>query len=390
MIINKLLPFFAASVLMLFSGCIQEEPLNAECDILGVDSVWINEHKDILIGTPIVTNSTVSFYVQKGSDRTNLNPYFELTPGAKIAMKQNGSFVEANGVSRDFSSPQIYTTMSEDGNWNKDYTVTFNYPSPIKSCSFEHFELDKTQRYHTWFEFAEEDTNPDENTPRFDNWATGNAGFALTGMGKQPADYPTVSIEEGYRGKGVKLETRSTGSFGEGVNMPIAAGNIFVGEFRASQAMIFPRKATRFGLQLVAGKPLYLSGYYKYTAGPVFTDKLGQVDETRKDTCDIYAVLYEVDPGKFKPLNGDEVLNSERIVSIARIDNPGEPKEWTEFVEPFRPMNGKTFDLQRYKEDGYAIAIVATSSRQGAYFEGAIGSVLYVDEIKVTWEEYKK
>ncbi|MCG5125800.1 PCMD domain-containing protein [Candidatus Saccharibacteria bacterium] len=28
-----------------------------------------------------------------------------------------------------------------------------------------------------------------------------------------------------------------------------------------------------------------------------------------------------------------------------------------------------------------------TSSRQGAFFEGAIGSTLYVDNIKITWKQ---
>ena len=386
MIINKLLPIFAASVLMLFSGCIQDEPLNAECDITGVDSVWLKENKNILIGTPIITNNNISFNIKKGTDRTELSPRFYLTSGAKLTMVQNGVQVPANGVTRDFSSPQTYTTFSEDGAWSKEYTVTFNFPQPITLCSFEHYELDPSKRYQIWYEIDKED----EANPRRDYWATGNAGFALTGMGKQATDYPTVSEAAGYRGNGVKLETRSTGSFGEEVNMPIAAGNIFIGEFRAAQAMIFPRKATRFGLQLVGGKPLYLSGYYKFTAGQVFTDKLGQVDESRKDTCDIYAVLYEVDPNNFKPLNGDEVLSSQRIVSMARIDNPGEPKEWTKFMEPFRPMNGKEFEEERLINDGYAIAIVATSSRQGAYFEGAIGSVLYVDEIRIIWEGEKE
>ena len=386
MIIKKLSLILAGCSLICFTSCIQEEPLNAECDILSVDSTWINKNKNILIGSPIITNNSVSFSIQKGTDRTELDPIFELTPGAKLTMLQNGIQMDANGSTRDFSSPQIYKTISEDGYWTKDYTVTFNYPQPITLCSFEHFELDQSKRYQVWYEVDRED----QANPRRDYWASGNAGFALTGMGKQATDYPTASDPQGYKGNGIRLETRSTGSFGEGVNMPIAAGNIFIGEFKAGQAMIWPRKATRFGLQLVGGKPLYLSGYYKFTAGKVFTDKLGKVDETRKDTCDIYAVLYEVNPEKFEPLNGDDVLTSQRIVSLARIDNPGEPQEWKRFMEPFRPMNGKEFEEERLRNDGYAIAIVATSSRQGAYFEGAIGSVLYVDELRIIWEGDEK
>ncbi|MBR1446714.1 MAG: PCMD domain-containing protein, partial [Alloprevotella sp.] len=71
----------------------------------------------------------------------------------------------------------------------------------------------------------------------------------------------------------------------------------------------------------------------------------------------------------------------------SRIADPGEPTEWKQFEEPYRPMNGKTFDPERLKAGGYAIAVVMTSSRQGAYFEGAVGSVLYVDELKINWKE---
>ena len=378
MIINKLLPFFAASVLMLFSGCIQEEPLNAECDILGVDSVWIQQNKDFLIGTPIITNTTVSFMCKEGIDRDGLAPSFYLTPGASLFM-QNGEFkVEANGVPRDFTTPQTYTTLSEDGKWHKDYIVSFVPVSTINLCSFENSELDKSGRYHVWFE-------KDENGKHY-YWGSGNAGFAFTGIGKTPDKFPTFVSSEGYKGKGVTLITRSTGSFGNLAGMPIAAGNIFIGEFKSEMAMSEPRNATHFGLQLVSGKPVSLSGYYKYTAGKVFTDKNKKVDETRKDTCDIYAVLYEVDSEKFISLQGDNILNSDRIVSMARIDNPGEPQDWTYFEEPFRPMNGKKFDYQRLLNYGYAIAIVATSSRQGAYFEGAVDSELHIDEIQINWE----
>lgn len=147
-----------------------------------------------------------------------------------------------------------------------------------------------------------------------------------------------------------------------------------------------PREATAFGLQLVGGKPVKLTGYYKYKAGETFTDAHYNVCPDRKDTADIYAVVYEVDPQKFVSLNGDDVLTSDRIVMMARIADPGEPAEWKRFEEPFRLLPGKTFSDERLRNDGYAITVVCTSSRQGAYFEGAVGSTLYVDELRVVWE----
>ncbi len=372
----------AACSVLFFTSCIKEEALNAECDITGIEPVWLESNRAILVGSPIISNNHVAFNIKKGSDRSMLAPSFILTPGTSLTAMVGGTEIQANGIERDFSSPQTYTAHSEDGLWSKDYTVAFNYPQPITTCSFEFYELDPSGRYYTWYEID----HTDADNPKRNYWASGNAGFALTGMGHSPADYPTGAETEGVIGRCMKLVTRSTGSFGDQVKMPIAAGNIFIGQFNPSQAMIFPLKATRFGLQLVGGKPLYLEGYYKYKAGDVFTDKNKQIDVTRCDTCDIYAVLYEVDTEKFVPLNGADVLSSDRIVSFARIDNPGEPAEWTHFREPFRPMNGKEFSEQRLRSDGYAITIVATSSREGAYFEGAAGSTLYVDELRIIWE----
>ena len=150
--------------------------------------------------------------------------------------------------------------------------------------------------------------------------------------------------------------------------------------------MSFPRKATRFGVQLVVVEPIWFSGFYKYSAGEVFTDLNLNVCPDRHDTCDIYAVLYEVDPDKFVALNGDDVLTSDRVVSIARIADPGEPQEWKFFKEPFVLQPGKAFDQTRLMNDGYAIAIVASASAGGDSFEGAVGSTLCIDECVLLWE----
>ena len=36
---------------------------------------------------------------------------------------------------------------------------------------------------------------------------------------------------------------------------------------------------------------------------------------------------------------------------------------------------------------GFSLALVFSSSKQGAQFEGAIGSTLYVDEVEVLYEK---
>lgn len=373
------------------SSCIREEAANAECDITGVDSAWVNQLYDshIIRSTNyFLSNNALMFFKEKDADCSSLAPVFSLTPGATIS--------PANGTARDFTNPQVYTVTAEDGVWKKDYTVSFILPLLNYRQDFARTELGGSTTQYENFLFAQDVTPAAGGTPGTGTsgpdiaylshiWASGNGGYAFTGMAKSPEDYPTRSAAESDGNAYARLETKATGSFGEAVNMRIAAGNLFIGEFREQSAMLYPRRATRFGLQILQGEPRTLQGRYKYTAGPDFTDETGKICPEMHDTCDIYAVVYEVDPRNFVPLNGDDVLSSDRIALMARIDNPGEPQEWKHFAEPFKAMNGKTFDPQRLDDNGYAIAIVLTSSRQGAYFRGSVGSVLLVDDIEVTY-----
>lgn len=365
------------SVMCCLSSCIREEAPNAECDILGIDEYWLEANNSILVGTPIISNYAVEMMVKEGADCTLLEPLFVLTPGAwitKDSIKDNG----LSGVT------QYYTTYAEDGIWSKKYTVSFTIQTPVTTnsvFSFENFELENSGRYYTWFEV-------DSNGTRRNIWASGNAGFAFTGKGKTPDDFPTTTSPDGVVGNCVKLTTSDTGSFGKMAGMPIAAGNLFIGEFQSANAMKKPLEATRFGFQLVPSKPLYLKGFYKYSRGEVFTDKKNEIPD-RNDECAIYSVLYEVDPDNIETLDGSNISSSDRIVMIAEIENPGVPESWTEFKVPFKPMNGKEFDPERLANNGYAFTVVASSSKNGAFFEGAVGSTLYVDEITILWEAEK-
>lgn len=388
--LNKILPLLPLCGLLSLSSCIRDEAPSVECDITGVDREWLSSlPEDFLLGAPVIQHTppaTVTFRAQGINPDAPLllNPKFTVSDGALLHYRTD-SLKEVDGQRGfDFRYPQQFGVMSEDGSFFKTYEVTFIVPPAFESCNFEQISWDNDN--HNYQTLLQE--GPDGSTyAQF--WDSGNAGFKLTGMGSTPEDYPTsfpVDPETGNRV--AKLVTRDTGNFGimTRPKMPIAAGNLFIGTFNVNKAMRFPREATQFGLQIVNKEPVMLSGRYKYTAGEEMLDKDKKPLPEKNDTADIYAVLYEVDPANMVPLNGDDVLSSDRIVLMARIDNPGEPQEWTHFAEPFRPMNGKTIDPYRLTHRGYALAIVMTSSRQGAYFEGAIGSTLYVDDIRITWK----
>ena len=370
------------SILFIMTSCIKDEAPNAECDILAVKATWLESNKDILSGTPIISNNDVRFYVKEDTDIETLkllDPEFELTYGAQINKEDR---VEENGERGVYL---YYRTTSEDGMWNKEYKVSFTKQTVMDvdaTFSFENFELDKPTpkgKYNVWHEV-------DANGTKLNWWASGNAGFVFTGKGKTPGDFPTSADSAGYKGCCIRLTTRDTGSFGKMSGMPIAAGNIFIGEFLTTNATKAPLEATRFGYPIVPSKPVSLTGYYKYTPGEEFTNKKLEVQADRRDTCSIYSVLYEIDPANIITLDGSNVLSDDRIVLVAELKNPGEPKEWTNFEIPFEAANGNAFDYEKLERGEYAITIVASSSKSGAFFEGAIGSTLYVDELKINWE----
>ena len=373
---NNILCIALMTLVLSLSSCIREEALNAECDVLSADAAWFKEN-NLLNGDVKITNNEIIFIINKEANLDTMPEpeiVFQLTPGARI--EKDSTKRNKDGIF------QYYTTYSEDGNWNKQYIAKFIKLPPLDEdhvFSFEHFELSSNNKYNIWYEI-------NNNGIRSELWASGNAGFMFTGKGKTPDDFPTTTDANGKRGNCIRLTTRDTGSFGKMAGMPIAAGNIFIGEFLSENAMKKPLEATRFGMNIAPRRPAYLTGYYKYTPGEVFTDKKKNPVEGRRDTCAIYSVLYEVDPDNFVSLDGSNVTSSDRIVLIAEIKNPGEPDQWTEFMIPFEAMNEKVFDPERLANNGYAIAVVASSSKDGAFFEGAVGSTLHVDELSIIWE----
>lgn len=265
----------------------------------------------------------------------------------------------------------------------------------IINFNFEDVMLDsKTSTFDVWNE-----TDP---LCEPDIWATGNEGFKLSKSSAQRLDYPSVSVEGGVDGgKCVKLTTLSTGMFGVMADKPIAAGNLFIGTFDNGEAMNNALAATRMGLPF-AHKPLYLSGYYKFIPGAqkmeLDRNKKEADDEgpaglkpipNEQDVCDWYCVVYKNidEKGERVQLDGSNVLSSKYIVGKARIkseDINRTGEEWIHFELPVE----YTAELNRddVLARQYSVAIVFSSSIDGAYFRGAIGSTLWIDNVTLMCE----
>ena len=276
------------------SSCIREEAPNAEADILSCRLPGV-----VMTTSPIITNNSINIFVGPGTDISSLAPEFTLTPGATIN--------PPSGTARDFHSPQQYTVTAADGFWKKKYTVSVIDTELATIYNFE--DTLGGQKYYIFVEREGEKVVME--------WASGNAGYAMTGVPKTADDYPTFQFANGKTGKCLSLVTRSTGFFGSIMGMPIAAGNLFIGSFDVGNAMSNPLKATKFGLPF-RHVPTYLAGYYKYKAGDQFTEG-GKPVSGKRDICDIYAIMYETSES-VPTLDGTNAFTSPNLVSIARID----------------------------------------------------------------------
>ena len=362
---------------VLLSSCFKDEPLNAECDILEA-SVAVEHPEEMFFqkSDSLVRinsdESTIRFSVRRTADLTRLAPRFRITEGATINPE--------SGSVHDFSQGAVdYTVTSQDGQWSRRYQVLFQ-PITVTvtdtvKFDFEHYQLDANyQKFYVWYE-------PSAEGP-LQLWATGNGGFFIANQSKPADAYPTVPADGGVDGgQCVKLMTLDTGPLGRSTGRPIAAGNLFLGTFNAAIALKDALHATEMGVPFTQ-QPQKLTGYYKYQPGPEFKDKQQNL-VNRTDSADIYAVLYRNHDAEGRPvvLYGDNVLTSPLIVSKARIERVEPVGEWTPFEILFQQLG--IIDEELLAGRGYNLALVFSASIHGDTFEGAIGSTLFIDQVRI-------
>lgn len=358
---SVLLAFLGA--LLTLSGCIKPEAENMEADIL-----TMTLPDSVLISPPSITNTTVTAFVN--FSKLNIKavaPQFTLTEGASIQ--------PASGTPQDFSKPVMYTVTSEDGHWKKEYRISLLQNVAPDSFKFENWTVNPDGNYYIPYELVE--------TEHQNIWSSGNSGFSLIAPEKRPDAYPTQRSTDASQGQyAAYLETKSTGALGAIVGMPIAAGNLFLGSFDAAKAMTAPLEATIFGVPFNK-KPLRLTGSYKYVPGGPVTDKTGKpVTPERQDLCDIYAVLFKASAAK-PFLNGANVLTDPNVIAVAQLASgvatPGTGYRAFDLAFNYKSEVNEA-DLAAF---AYKIVVVFSSSKNGAVFEGAVGSKLFIDDVKI-------
>lgn len=353
---QHLLAFFLAPFLL--SSCIKEEEEDTNADIL---EAYIPQ--EYLKTDPIITNNSVEFRVKSNVDLKNQSPVFILSPNATID--------PVNGTVRDYTNAQTAVVTAQDPKWKKTYTITFNVDELSTEYAFDHAELTDKDRYYRFYTTG-------SNGDKIYDWASGNSGYVTVAGNKSPDEYPTTITEGRSGGLAAKMQTVYTSSFAAATGNPIAAGNLFLGSFKTN--LLNTLKSTKFGLPYSGELPKSVRTYYKYKAGIEVRDQDFDVVPGAKDTFDIYAIIFESrEKDNFQ--YGDHDFKDPRNVAIARVSSSQriETTTWRELQFDFEMISGKTYD----PEKEYVLAIVMSSSIDGARFTGAIGSTLIVDEIEL-------
>ena len=402
---NKTSVVALISAPLLFASCIREEPENMECDIETI-SLHLEEPTKIFyhdydtLQTVISTENNIVFTIRSYADINSAPTTLRVTEGASVYLvAEDGTQTPfQNGSSLDFSDEKklSFHVVSQDKAWSRDYSVSVVHDKPSEgnfTIDFEDYHLDSSGKYYVW------------DAPAFftdGEWKNGNPGYKISKSSAKPMEYPSTPVVGGGPDGSncIKLETCDTGPFGKMVNMRIASGSMFDGFFDVGNALTNALKATQLGVPF-AHKPDQMRVWLRYEPGSTYQDRSANPVSGVIDEPDSYVVFYrnEDENGNKVVLDGSDVLTNPHIVGLGRLPHHynedgsdvlsadpihGVTSEWKEIVIPV--VYRTEIDDDILESEGYSLIIGFASSWQGGYFQGAIGSKLFIDNLQLFCE----
>jgi hypothetical protein len=355
------IPIICSLLLAILSSCIKDEAPFREADITGF-SLPASVMGGATYDNDIIT---VMLYDTAGFFSTKIAPQITVSEGATISPASGDSVIVKNYET-------TYKVTSENQSGSKTYTIRFVPFIPLK-FDFEEWETKK------WGSTKEYQVLKDPF------WANANPGIAIVYPANTP--FPTRSTTDSYSGEYAALLETAKGKRSILVNAPIFPGSLYRGKF--TPKLSEPVTSAQFG-QIhpdYAGKPVLFTGYYKYKPGELYQNENEEIEPGKIDQCDIYAVLFKVTKGaagRDEYLDANEVNTigssnpSPKIVAHAILTDRTAKDKYTKFEIPFTYIEKLNYSAYDYK-----LAIVFSSSKDGAFFKGAIGSQLIIDEVEV-------
>lgn len=336
--------------LLLFIGCVKEEPQNPEADIEKVE-IPVN----LITADPVIDQSSrrIILYLTEEAYQSGIAPTLFVSSGAVVTPQ--------SGDSIHFDTANSYVVQSASGENRKDYSVSvFSVGSWI--FNFENWSENTTSHYQ--FPIEEDGSQL---------WSSGNPGVAFAGVPQTPESYPTQSTPDGLDNTtAAEMRTLPGTALSEMLGIRLFAGSMFIGNFNLGQAIANPPMATEFGVPYI-GRPASFSGYYKYTPGPNFQDADGNIVAGAEDEFALYAVFFR----GTERLDGTNVKTSNRLVAMAKLEYEGPQAAFTKFNIPFNYLSDEPLD------QNMMVSIVCSSSTDGENYQGAIGSTLVVDSLRI-------
>lgn len=289
---------------------------------------------------------------QKTNDfPVHVKPDVTVSAGASVSPKSSEEISFSN-----IDDIVEYTILSED----KSVTSTWYARTRNRQLPGADFEV-----WHdaTGMEGPFKSPGHDEHTTI---WATANVGTSTYGV------YGTVPLEDGDNTL-VKIIT------GETVAVPVTAGTLYTGRFDLQGAIANPtdpEKATDFGIPFIY-RPTALKVWMSYQSGDqVLQGELKNpgnlfggfnVEEIAGvDTFKIYGYL-------------EKVTEMDTLL-IASVELEGSNTPTSELQEVTIPF------IYESDEVPNQISLIFTSSANGHYWRGAVGSTLLIDDITLTYE----
>lgn len=338
---------------IILSGCIKEDQFGKSNR---------SEIKTFLIsgqsGNTVINNDSLTVVIPISETMTDFN----FTP-SEITVSNFASLSPSAGLSQDFTNPIEYTVTAEDGSISV-YSVSVQRSGSqpqLDNASFEDW-------YTETVAFSSvEQPGVDANTTI---WGTANRGLALGGSTGNTSRQPKA--DSSY----VKMESVAAPAL-----VRIAAATIFTGKFTTDFPSISdPRSNITLGTPFTA-RPISFSFSIKYQPGESNEDSNGQ-PLSYGDQCDIYLFLENREDSQVKRVgtawfrNGDAINEWTRQQVQIKYGQLESSDPWFSYAQPAEgEIWGKATDAVTH------ITVLATSSFEGDFFKGAIGSTLELDNI---------
>lgn len=292
--------------------------------------------------------------VSEELDITNVQP-------ATLTISNFAKIVPGPEQALDFTDPVDYTVTAEDGT-PAVYTVFVQPDVPIVQVENAGFN----SWYNTAAGYVQIGSGPNDTT-----WSTGNEGVVTLG------DANTVP-EIVNNDTVAKLTTIKLGSLAQLIGQGVAAGSLFTGSFELNIAN--PPESPQFGTPFI-GRPEAFKIDFRYLPGPEMNNGFGN-PIPGKDSVDIAVLLEDRSSTPWKRVATAWYRSDQTTVEWTTLELP---LQYGEIANPAYYEEPTTGIWGTGEETPTHISVILSSSARGAFFEGAPGSELWVNDFELVY-----